>query len=263
MIDSHCHINDPSFKDHPEEYINLAKSAGIAEFLVVGYDEKSSRIAVDIAKKYPECFAAVGIHPSDVKRMKKGDLESIEELAKNDRILAIGEIGLDYYWDKDKEVQDQQKEFFIKQIDIANKLNKPISIHCRDAYEDCYEILKAHPVNKGGVMHCYGGSPEMAKMFIKLGFVLGFGGTLTFKNARKPKEVLESISDKDYILETDAPYLAPDPYRGKQNHSKYLYLVRDKIAELRNISIEKVDRHSTENFNRIFRWKRKLMELLS
>ena len=253
MIDSHCHINDPSFKDHPEEYINLAKSAGIAEFLVVGYDEKSSRIAVDIAKNYPECFAAVGIHPSDVKRMEKGDLELIEELAKNDRVLAIGEIGLDYYWDKDKEVQDQQKDFFIKQIEIANKLNKPISIHCRDAYEDCYEILKAHPVNKGGVMHCYGGSPEMAKMFIKLGFVLGFGGTLTFKNARKPKEVLESISDKDYILETDAPYLAPDPYRGKQNHSKYLYLVRDKIAELRNISAEEVDRHSTENFNRIFR----------
>ena len=112
-------------------------------------------------------------------------------------------------------------------------------------------------------MHCYGGSPEMAKMFIKLGFVLGFGGTLTFKNARKPKEVLESISDKDYILETDAPYLAPDPYRGKQNHSKYLYLVRDKTAELRNISAEEVNRHSTENFNRIFRWKRKLMELLS
>lgn len=253
MIDSHCHINDPSFKDHPEEYINFAKSAGIAEFLVVGYDEKSSRIALDIAKKYQECFAAVGIHPSDVKRMKKGDLESIEELAKNDRVLAIGEIGLDYYWDKEKEVQNQQKEFFIKQIEIANKLNKPISIHCREAYEDCYEILKAHPVNKGGVMHCYGGSPEMAKMFIKLGFVLGFGGTLTFKNARKPKEVLESISDKDYILETDAPYLAPDPYRGKQNHSKYLYLVRDKIAELRNISAEEVDRHSTENFNRIFR----------
>ena len=253
MIDSHCHINDPSFKDHPEEYINLAKSSGIAEFLVVGYDEKSSRIAVDIAKNFPECFAAVGIHPSDVKRMKKGDLESIEGLAKNERVLAIGEIGLDYYWDKDKEVQDQQKDFFIKQIEIANKLNKPISIHCRDAYEDCYEILKAHPVNKGGVMHCYGGSPEMAKLFIKLGFVLGFGGTLTFKNARKPKEVLESISDKDYILETDAPYLAPDPYRGKQNHSKYLYLVRDKIADLRNISAKEVDRHSTENFNRIFR----------
>ncbi len=253
MIDSHCHINDVSFKDNPAEYIKLAKCAGIAEFLVVGYDEKSSRIAVEIAKNFPECFAAVGIHPSDVKRMKKGDLESIEKMAQDDRVLAIGEIGLDYYWDKEESVQEQQKEFFIKQIDLANKLNKPISIHCRDAYEDCYQILKAHPVKKGGVMHCYGGSPEMAQLFIKLGFVLGFGGTLTFKNARKPREVLESISSNDYILETDAPYLAPDPYRGKQNHSKYLYLVRDKIAEIKGVSLEEVDRQSTENFNRIFR----------
>ena len=253
MIDSHCHINDVSFKDHPEDYIKLAKEAGIAEFFVVGYDEKSSRIAENIAKKFSECFAAVGIHPSDVKRMKKGDLESIEKLAQNPKVLAIGEIGLDYYWDKEESVQNEQKEFFIKQIDIANKLNKPVSIHCRDAYEDCYQILKTHRVNKGGVMHCYGGSVEMAKLFINLGFVLGFGGTLTFKNARKPKEVLQSVSSKDYILETDAPYLAPDPYRGKQNHSKYLYLVRDMVAELRGISPEQVDKESTENFNRIFR----------
>ena len=253
MIDSHCHINDASFKDHPEEYIKLAKEAGIAEFLVVGYDEKSSRIAEEIAKKFQECYAAVGVHPSDVKRMKKGDLESIEKLAKNPKVLAIGEIGLDYYWDKDEEVQKQQKEFFIKQIDLANKLNKPVSIHCRDAYEECYQILKNHPVQKGGVMHCYGGSVEMAKMFIDLGFVLGFGGTLTFKNARRPKEVLESIGMNDYVLETDAPYLAPDPYRGKQNHSKYLYLIRDKIAEIKGISAEEIDKQSTKNFNRIFK----------
>lgn len=253
MIDSHCHINDSAFVGNPGEYVQLGKNAGIAEFLVVGFDVKSSRIAVDISQKFNECYAAVGIHPSDVKRMKDGDLENIENLAKNEKVLAIGEIGLDYYWDKEKEVQEQQKEFFIKQIEIANKLNKPISIHCRDAYEDCYQILKAHKVNRGGVMHCYGGSPEMAKLFIDLGFVLGFGGTLTFKNARKPKEVLENITCKDYVLETDAPYLAPDPYRGKQNHSKYLYLVRDKIAELLNILPEEVDRQSTENFNRVFR----------
>ena len=253
MIDSHCHINDSSFVNNAEEYVNLGKCAGIAEFLVVGYDEKSSRIAVDIAKKYQECFAAVGIHPSDVKRMKDGDLDSIEKMAKYKRVLAIGEIGLDYYWDKEKDVQEQQKEFFIKQIEIANRLEKPISIHCRDAYEDCYKILKDNPVKKGGVMHCYCGSVEMAKMFIDLGFVLGFGGTLTFKNARKPKEVLEAISSKDYILETDAPYLAPDPYRGKQNHSKYLYLVRNKVAEIKNISVEEVDKQTTENFIRIFK----------
>lgn len=253
MIDSHCHINDSAFVNNAEEYINLGKCAGIAEFLVVGYDEKSSRIACEIAKKYHECFAAVGIHPSDVKRMKKSDLDSIEKMAQNKEVLAIGEIGLDYYWDKEKDVQEQQKEFFIKQIDLANKLNKPVSIHCRDAYEDCYQILKNHPVKKGGVMHCYGGSPEMAQLFIKLGFGLGFGGTLTFKNARRPREVLESIGPNDYVLETDAPYLAPDPYRGKQNHSKYLYLVRNKIAEVKGISVEEVDKQSTKNFNRVFR----------
>ena len=253
MIDSHCHINDPAFKNDAQEYINLGKCAGIAEFLVVGYDLKSSRIADEIAQKYSECYAAVGIHPSDVKKMGIEDLALIEKLAENKKVLAIGEIGLDYYWDKDKNIQEQQKEYFIKQIDIANKLNKPVSIHCRDAYEDCYQILKDHPVKKGGVMHCYGGSYEMANMFIQLGFVLGFGGTLTFKNARRPKEVLMSISNNDYVLETDAPYLAPDPYRGKQNHSKYLYLVRNKIAELKGISIEEVDKYSTDNFNRIFK----------
>ena len=253
MIDSHCHINDSSFVNNAEEYINLGKCAGVTEFLVVGYDAKSSGIACEIAENYRECYAAVGIHPSDVKRMKNNDLQLIEKFAQNSRVLAIGEIGLDYYWDKEESVQAQQKEYFIKQIEIANRLAKPVSIHCRDAYEDCYNILKSHPVKKGGVMHCYGGSVEMAKKFIDLGFVLGFGGTLTFKNARKPKEVLESISYKDYVLETDAPYLAPDPYRGKQNHSKYLYLVRNKIAELKNISVEEVDRQSTENFNRIFK----------
>lgn len=253
MIDSHCHINDPAFSGNPKKYIFEAKCSGIAEFLVVGYDEKSSRIAAKIANENPECFAAVGIHPSDVKRMKEDDLVKIENLALNQKVLAIGEIGLDYYWDKEEIIKNQQKEFFIKQIELANKLNKPISVHCRDAYEDCYEILKKHPVNKGGVMHCYGGSPEMAKLFIKLGFVLGFGGTLTFKNAKKPKEVLSCITLDDFVLETDAPYLAPDPYRGKQNHSKYMYLVRDKIAELRSISIEDVEKHSTDNFNRVFR----------
>lgn len=256
MIDSHCHINDSAFVNNPEIYIKTAKEAGIDEFLVVGYDVKSSRIAVEFAKKFNECFAAVGIHPSDVKRMKDGDLEKIEQLANDPRVLAIGEIGLDYYWDKDEDVQKEQKDFFIKQIEIANKVNKPISIHCRDAYEECYEILKTHHVNKGGVMHCYSGSKEMAKQFIELGFVLGFGGTITFKNARRPREVMESISNKDYVLETDAPYLAPDPYRGKQNHSKYLYLVRDKIAEIRRISSKEVDEYSSRNFNRVFKWKR-------
>lgn len=253
MIDSHCHINDPAFQKDPETYIKTAKKSGIAEFLVVGYDLKSSISAVEIANKYPECFAAVGVHPSDVKRMGPNDLVKIEELLTNKKVIAIGEIGLDYYWDKDKEIQDQQKEFFVKQIEIANKHNLPISIHCRDAYEDCYEILKEHHVSRGGIMHCYGGSKEMTPLFVKLGFVIGLGGTVTFKNAVRPKEVAKIIGSTDYVLETDAPYLAPHPFRGQQNHSKYLYLVRDEIANLRNTSKEQVDQESTANFNRIFK----------
>ena len=253
MIDSHCHINDDLYKNNPEEYVKTAKLAGISEFLVVGYDAKSSGISVKIAENYAECYAAVGIHPSDTKKAGPNDLETIKELAKNKKVIAIGEIGLDYYWDKDEDVRNLQKEYFRKQIQIANELDLPISIHCRDAIEDCLQILKENHVNRGGIMHCYAGSREIASEFIKLGFLLGFGGTVTFKNSVRPKEVVASISSDSYVLETDAPYLTPDPYRGKENHSKYLYLVRNKIAELRNITPEEVEKETTENFNRVFK----------
>jgi len=253
MIDSHCHINDDLYRNNPGEYIETAKQAGVSEFLNVGYDAKSSGISVDIAEKYENCYAAVGIHPSDCKKAQPGDLDKIRELAKSPKVIAIGEIGLDYYWDKDESVRKQQKEFFIKQIEIANELNLPVSIHCREAIEDCLQILKENHVNRGGIMHCYAGSKEIASEFIKLGFLLGFGGTVTFKNSVRPKEVIVNIPSNSYVLETDAPYLTPDPYRGKENHSKYLYLVRNKIAELRNIAPEQVEKESTDNFNRVFK----------
>ena len=252
MIDSHCHINDDLYKNNPGEYIETAKQAGVSKFLVVGFDAKSSEISGKIAEKWPECYAAVGIHPSDVKKSKPGDLDLIKQLCENRKVIAIGEIGLDYYWDKEETVKKQQKEFFIKQIEIANELDLPISIHCRDAIEDCLKILKENRVKRGGIMHCYAGSLEIASEFIKLGFLLGFGGTVTFKNSVRPKEVVANIPSNSYVLETDAPYLTPDPYRGKENHSKYLYLVRNKIAELRNISPEQVEKETTENFNRVF-----------
>ena len=253
MIDSHCHINDELYKDVPESYIEEAKAEGVSDFLIVGFDAKSSEISVNIAKKYSDCYAAVGIHPSDTKKAEPGDLDIIRELAKNNRTIAIGEIGLDYYWDKDEESKIRQKEYFIKQIQIANDLDLPISIHCRDAIDDCLQILKENHVRRGGIMHCYAGSVEMAKEFIKLGFLLGFGGTVTFKNSVRPKEVVASIPSNSYVLETDAPYLTPDPYRGKPNHSRYLYLVRNKVAELRSITPEQVEVESTENFNRVFK----------
>jgi len=253
MIDSHCHINDSLYKGNPAEYIKEAEKAGVFDFLVVGFDVASSIDAVKIAEQFKGCYAAVGIHPSDSKKFQLKDLNQIEELASNKKVIAIGEIGLDYYWDKEESVRERQKEFFIKQIEIANKLGLPISIHCRDAIDDCLQILKKNPVKNGGIMHCFAGSVESAKEFIKLGFLLGFGGTVTFKNAVRPKEVVASIPSTSYVLETDAPYLTPDPYRGKENHSKYLYLVRDKIASLRNITPEQVEKESNENFKRVFK----------
>lgn len=256
MIDTHCHINDELYLNNPEQYILDAKNAGVKKFLVVGFDLKSSENAVKIATKHDYLYSAVGIHPSDVKKAGEHDFEKIDELANEKSVVAIGEIGLDYYWDKDPETKAQQREGFIKQIDIANKHNLPISIHCREAIEDTLEILKSHPVKRGGIMHCYAGSVESAKEFIKLGFLLGIGGVVTFKNSQKLKDVVVSIPSDSYVLETDSPYLTPEPFRGKPNHSKYIYLVRDKIAELRNISPEEVEQETTENFERVFlKWR--------
>ena len=253
MIDSHCHINDELYKNNPEEYIKEAEKAGVFQFLIVGFDLKSSELAVDIANKYDSCYAAVGIHPSDAKKALDGDLEKIKALASNKKVIAIGEIGLDFYWDKDEDVKEQQREYFAKQIQIANELDLPISIHCRDAIEECLQILKENPVRRGGIMHCYAGSLEMSKDFVKLGFLIGFGGTVTFKNSVRPKEVAANVPNDAYVLETDAPYLTPHPYRGKENHSKYLHLIRDQIAELRGESPEQVEKDTTNNFCRVFR----------
>ena len=252
MIDSHCHINDRAFKGREAEYVELSKQAGVDKFLVVGCDLPMSISAVNLSKKFNECYAAIGIHPSDCKKAGKNDLEEIEKLINNNKVIAIGEIGLDYYWDKDESIKVQQKEYFVKQIDLANKYNLPISIHCRDAYEDCLNILKAHPVKRGGVMHCYGGSKEMMTEFIKLGFYIGIGGTVTFKNAVKIKEVATCVPGDKYLLETDSPYLAPTPHRGEENHSKYIPLIRDQIALLRGVDTKQIEEETTNNFKRLF-----------
>lgn len=256
MIDTHCHINDELFKDNPKSYIEDAKKEGVKNFLVVGFNLESSKEAVKIAEKYDECYAAIGVHPSDTKDIEIEDLDVLYDLAKSKKVIAIGEIGLDYYWDKDENVREKQKIFFKRQIEIANKLNIPISIHCRDANEECLKILKENKVKNSGIMHCYSGSAEMMNEFTKLGFLLGIGGVVTFKNAQKMKEVASKVSSESYVLETDAPYLTPEPYRGHENHSKYLKFIRDKIANLRNVESFEVERQTTENFRRIFKiWK--------
>ena len=247
LIDTHCHLNDEAFKDNLKEVVARANSKGITKMIVIGYNKKSSFDAVRIANMFDGVYAAIGVHPSDV--LKEDDnLDWIYELAKDKKVIAIGEIGLDYYWDKS--YNDLQIEWFIKQIEIAKELDLPICVHSRDASQDCFDVIKKYG-NSKGVIHCYSGSLEMAKEYVKLGYYLGIGGVVTFKNSHLG-ETIKNIGIDHLVSETDAPYLAPTPHRGEQNHSKYLSLVRDQIAELRNISSETVELETNQNFKILF-----------
>lgn len=251
-IDSHCHLNSEEYQNNLDEIISRAKEANVNGFLVIGWDLKSSKLALEISSNYQECFCALGIHPENVLEMQDGDLDNIKSLLKNNKVKAVGEIGLDYYWDKDEEHKKIQQAMFIKQIELANELNLPISVHSRDAIQDTYDILKKHPVKKRGIIHCYGGSLEMAKEFIKLGYKLGIGGIVTFKNSKVIKEVVTNISLNDIVLETDCPYLTPVPYRGKINEPSYIPLIASEIATLKNISIDEVMTITTSNTKEVF-----------
>ena len=212
-FDTHCHLNSEQLYEKKDEFIKHALDNQVEMMVVVGYDLESSKKAVEIAKEYPFIYAAVGIGPNDCLNTTTQDLQIIDEYLNEPKVVALGEIGLDYYWDDVP--SDKQKEVFQQQVDLAKKHQKPIIIHCRDAYEDTYEVLKrnGHP----GIMHCYSGSVEMAKRFIDLGFYISLAGPVTFKNARVPKDVAEKIGLEHLLIETDCPYLTPHPYRGTLN----------------------------------------------
>ena len=219
--------------------------------IVVGYDLQTSKKAVEIASNFDFIYAAVGIHPSEVKNAKLSDFDAIEDMVKNKKVVAIGEIGLDYHWDTDNKAE--QKEFFIKQLELAGKCKLPVIIHSRDAAEDTYEVLRQ---NKSfydkGVMHCYSYSLEMAKKFIALGFKIAFGGALTFLNAKENKRVVSELNLSDLLIETDAPYLTPHPHRGIKNEPKYIYLVVEEIAKIKNVSKEIVANETYKNACEVF-----------
>lgn len=231
IFDTHIHLNDKQFFNDIEHYLHEAREKGVTKFLCVGYDLESSRLAVELARKYKDIYAAVGVIPTEHKqynlkscRENKPTIDEIRDLAKNnEKVLAIGEIGLDYYWEKTDEIKEKQKEMFIEQIELANELNLPVSIHSRDSIQDTYDILKKYNVSNKGIMHCFSGSKEMANEFVKLGYYIAFGGVLTFKNSKETKDVLKTIPLDKVVFETDAPYLAPHPYRGKMNEPKYIY----------------------------------------
>ena len=251
FFDSHSHYNDEKFSNDLDEIIKNTYDSNVTRLVCVGYNIEKSIEAIELSKKYNFIYATCGISPNDIE--ENNNLEKIKELAKNEKVVAIGEIGLDYYWNKEN--KELQKELFIKQIDIANEVNKPIVIHTREATVDTIEILKSHPVKQKGIFHCCPLNQELIKEGLKLGFYISFSGNITFKNA-KSQEVVELVPIDKILIETDSPYLAPEPFRGKRNDSRNVKLVAEKIAQIKGIPIEEVARVTYENANKIYNLKR-------
>lgn len=249
MIDTHTHINMIE-SISIEEILNNAKENGIEKVIVPSANPKDFPEIVELINKYDNVYGMLGVHPSDAKDWDDSLINQIKDLCNNKKIVAIGEIGLDYYWDKS--FNDLQKDVFIKQIKLANELNLPLDVHDREAHKDTFDILKQYNINSKVVMHCFSGSVEFAKECVKEGYYLGIGGVVTFKNAIKMKEVAKHIPLEYIILETDAPYLTPVPYRGKENQPAYVKYVAEEIAKLKEISYEEVKNVTTSNAERIF-----------
>ena len=246
LFDSHSHYNDEKFNEDRDEIIKTVKEFGVTKFIVAGYDVKSSKLAVEIANENEGIYAIVGISPNDIP----GDIQEIEKLASDKKVVAIGEIGLDYYWNKEN--KDLQREAFIKQIELANKLNLPIVIHCRDAVQDTIDIIKLYRVDKAGVFHCCMPNQELIKEALKLGYYISIAGPVTYKNAINYPDAVKLIPDDRLLIETDCPYLTPEPNRGKRNDSRNLIYIAKKIAEIRECSVEKIAELTYENAKRAF-----------
>jgi TatD DNase family protein len=235
IIDTHCHLNADTFSSRWQQILNDAQAVGVDHAIVVGWDEKSSTQATALANLDQRMHAVIGLHPVDI--LRTSTLDWITQLYQQypKHILAIGEIGLDFYWKKEPQEHQQQIEFLIAQIKIANQLNLPVVIHCRDAYDAILPILEQHRINQGGIMHCYAGPSSLVSRFIALGFYLSFGGPITFKNAHDARLSLIATPLNKILVETDSPYLTPHPFRGKENNPTLLPIIVDKVQETLNI----------------------------
>lgn len=251
LIDSHAHLDDRRFNKDRDKLIKSLKQNDISLVINIGADVSTSIKSVKLAEKYENIYAAVGVHPHSAKEMDDSTIEVLRAFAKRDKVVAIGEIGLDFHYDNSP--RDVQRKRFIEQIGLAKELDLPIVVHSRDADQETFDILKEEADEKlRGVLHCYSGNAEMAKEYIDLGFYISLAGPVTFKNARKPKEVAKSVPIDKLLIETDAPYLTPEPHRGKRNEPIYVRHVASMIAELRDMSFGDVGRITSENTKRLF-----------
>lgn len=251
LFDTHVHLNAEQFNEDLQEVIDRAIAEGVTNMVVVGFDEITIKKAIELAENHDFLYASVGWHPVDAVDMTQEHLDWLKELASHPKVVALGEMGLDYYWDKSP--KDIQKEVFRKQIRLAKEVNLPIIIHNRDATADIVEILKEENAGEvGGIMHCFSGSVETALECVEMNFYISLGGPVTFKNAKKPKEVAEAIPLDRLLVETDCPYLTPHPYRGKRNEPAYVKLVAQQIAELKGLTFEEVADETAKNAKKLF-----------
>ena len=250
IIDTHAHYDDEQFDEDRESLLAKMKNAGIGIIVNAGSTISSWEKIRKLTKEYPFIYGAVGVHPDEAGTLNEEQMARMSVFLDEEKIVALGEIGLDYYWDK--ESRDLQKKWFIRQLDLAREKNMPVIIHSREAAADTMEIMKRHAAGMKAVIHCYSYSAEMAKEYVKMGYYIGVGGVVTFKNGKKLKQVVQEIPLTSIVLETDCPYLAPIPYRGKRNCSLYLPCVAEEIAALKETSVEEVVRQTEINSRKLY-----------
>ncbi len=256
LLDSHAHLDDEKFDEDREEIIEQIKKEGITKLISAGYSLEGSKKAVELSKCYDFIYATCGISPNDIPQTEEElwiMLEEIEEMTKlNKKVVAIGEIGLDYHWNQEN--KDMQKLAFIKQIELANKLELPIVIHTREAVMDTIQILKQNEVQRKGVFHCCPLNPELVKEALKLEFYISFAGPITFKNSKNADEVIKIVPNEKILIETDSPYLSPEPFRGKRNDSRNVKYMAQKIAQVKQIAVEEVAKMTYQNAEKLFKF---------
>lgn len=252
IIDTHAHYDDERFNEDREKLLLGMKAKGVDIIVNASASVQGCFDSLALAEKYDFVYTMAGIHPSDTADLEKaGVFEQIKKIAEHKKCVAVGEIGLDYYWDEPD--RDIQKKWFVAQLALAKDVQKPVNIHSRDAAADTLDIMKAEKAeDMGGIIHCFSYGVEMAREYLNMGFYIGVGGVVTFKNGKKLKEVVEYTPLDRIVLETDCPYLAPEPFRGHRNYSEYLHMVAEKIAEIKNVTKEEVIRVTRENALRIY-----------
>ena len=250
IFESHAHYDSSKFSEDRGALLNSMQENGVGTIVNVGATWESVTTVLELAQEHPIVYAALGVHPDEVGDLNEERFAFLKAQCQKEKVVAVGEIGLDYYWDN--ESHDVQKKWFIKQLELARELDLPVVIHSRDAAEDTLKLMKEYAVGMRGVIHCFSYSKEMAEEYVKMGFYIGVGGVVTFKNGKKLKEVVEAVPIERILLETDSPYLAPEPHRGKRNSSLYIPYIAQAIADIKGLTYEEVVAQTEQNGKELF-----------